>query len=387
MLNKGFSRRALVRSLAFLNLATLPKEAAQASTGSGLRSKRVVSRPALDPLAESAADVTWGADSNAGDILATTVEQGATPYRSEGYWSVIDLTPRYTFLHNQGGFNASATSNAGRSGIAANRVRAVHEGQGDVYAFNASITVSSSRPGAQHWLANPAGVLFGGTVIGAADGVYLNPIEVVLSDQPGPTAFNCTGVGAVYNLNRNRHTGQLGQTWAGIRIQSVGTVPIDNMLSGTGQFTVGLDLSMPDLDFGRDRAAIALKAGDRIHFNASASERRNSDHLMRANWVASPGSRDYCEYDATDRHWRLVLDGHQALTVSSDGVSLSRLTFDGGVVVGGQPVTGWRCMTGPEDREAAIDTTSVTLEQLARRVKALESALHQAGGANGFLTA
>jgi len=278
-------------------------------------------------------------------------------------------------------------------------------GQGDLVAYNASVRVSGVKSGATHWLANSAGVLINGTVIGEADGVYLNPRELYLTDEPtAGSIFNVTSVGDVVNMDRNHITdskanGGIGQVWAAYRAQSVGAEYVDNILSGTGKFFSGVDLSMSALDFGPNKAAILTKAGDRTYFNATSNEVDDASIFIRANWRATGGFNDYSFYDASVSRWKVVVGGNQSLQVSNAVVTVPVLATTENIVIGagkqlfiasqkiiGGRITGWTPMTGTPDSTTAFSTGTVTLPELASRVMAIEQALHLNGGVNGFLS-
>ena len=68
------------------------------------------------------------------------------------------------------------------------------------------------------FLANPPVSLFNGDINAGHNGVYLNPFELLLSDD----GYDVAGIGSVLNLNRTNATGALGATWMGYRVQSIG---------------------------------------------------------------------------------------------------------------------------------------------------------------------
>ena len=145
------------------------------------------------PLAESAYDVSLGNGplrqaklTISGSATAGTPGSGGNAEAT--YRNAVDLTPDYLCLVNSSGWNSSAGSNAGRTGIYASRRKLVHNGQGDLIAYNASVRITSTYSGATHWLASPAGVIINGTVVGEAQGAYLNPFELLLKDSTGSTA-------------------------------------------------------------------------------------------------------------------------------------------------------------------------------------------------------
>ena len=168
-----------------------------------------------------------------------------------------------------GGFNTDPLDHAlGRSGAFAQVDRLYHGGQGDLIARNFYGEVYSSRPGATHFLANPALVVENGN-LGVAGpsgaGCYLQHSEYIFNDGGQPVA----AIDRVRNYIRTNAGNSLGQVWIHDRPQSSGTQPIDAFYSVAGLGKVGLDFTPAVLT--ADKAAIALKTGDRIYFEASST--------------------------------------------------------------------------------------------------------------------
>lgn len=193
-------------------------------------------------------------------IGAATLSQPAT-----GYVYTPEAYPHYTWLYNSSGWNQATASNDGRTAACAYRTHVQNAGQGDCVAFNATGIVSGTRAGSTSFLANPGVTLYNGDVFGAADGVYLNPGEFSLNDQ----GFDVAGIGWVINLNRSVATGAKGAFWSGFRAQSIGSADVNSAFSASGKYDVGLDFSMITMD--ASKAAVALKADDRIYLNSSSS--------------------------------------------------------------------------------------------------------------------
>lgn len=365
----------------------------QSATDEQLNTTFSFSAPASSQLVESTYTVALGgADSNAAFRIAveasgaTTATQPAT-----GYVNAVDLTPDYVFMHSQTGWNQSTSTNDGRTGIYAHRVKMVQDGQGDLVAFNASIRVRTAKVGATHWLASPAAVLINGTLIGEVDGAYLNPRELFLTDMPAATSYNVTCFGDVINMNRNHVTdtqanGGIGQIWAAYRAQSVGTAAVDVILSANGKFFSGIDLSSSTLDFGTNKGAIAMKAGDRHYFNATSAQINDGTIFIRQGLRQTGGFADYTYYDGTALRWKAVVGGVEVLQVSNSQVTVPQINCTGIVLVGSQiqvagskvvgtRVTGYTAFTGANNTSTAYDSTTVTLPQLAARVAALQLAL------------
>lgn len=371
---------------------------ASVSPGTSIPFTQSSTAPAADPLVESALTVDFGgADSNAVYRIETNVSGATTAGQpTTGYSNAVDLTSDYIFVTSTSGHNQATGNNDGRTGIYAHRTKLVQDGQGDLVAYNASVRITGdAKPGATHWLANPAGVVINGTVIGEATGCYLNPFELFLIDKPNGTAFNTTAVGIVLNLSRNhvsdtQANGGIGQVWAGVRVQSVGTQQVENMISGTGKFFGGVDLSMPALDFGTNKAAMLMKADDRFYFNASAAEQNDGTVFIRANWRATTGFNDYWFYDTAALRWKVVVGGVETLQVSNTQITIPQVNCTGIVLVGnhiqvsgskvvGARILGYSAFTGALNRGSVYDTSTVTLVQLAERVAAIQADLTSHG--------
>jgi len=165
---------------------------------------------------------------------AATLQQPAT-----GYKYTEEAYPIAGYLVNTSGWNQNLGTNDGRTGAAFARVHVIQNGQGDAVAYNATCSMGSTLAGATSFLAEPACVLFNGDEFPTANGQYLNPYEVHLTDQ----GHDVAAVGLVNNFIRTNATGALGAFWAGSRMQSQGSVAADVAYSATGKWNFGLDLS------------------------------------------------------------------------------------------------------------------------------------------------
>lgn len=194
---------------------------------------------------------------------------GVNPFGSPGssYLYAPHIAPVFAQLRvgENVGFNSTTTQNGpGRTGATVIRAKVSHAGQGDAVCFNASAFVSGTTAGATSWLASPAVVLFNGDMLAGADGVYLNNTEFRVTSGP----YDCAAIGAVYNLDRDVDTGALGAGWDGIRIQSQGTAEINSGFRVDGLVDVVFNASRST---STNQAALAMKSGHRIYFNASAA--------------------------------------------------------------------------------------------------------------------
>lgn len=231
-----------------------------------------------------------------------------------GYTYQPESMPFYLYMLNQSGHNQDLASNEGRTGTAAIRVKLGQIGQGDATCFNGSVFVAGAKPGATHFLANPAGALFGGDMQAGQNGVYLNARELILQDY----GFDVAAIGDVVNLERTNATGALSTFWGGYRVQSIGSAAVDSILSATGKYRVGIDFAMTPTDFGGDQAAVSLKAGQRVYFNNAA----NAAGALEAGWRTTVFNGDYISYDLAVGGVVMVVGGVPVLQAKSD-----QLTF------------------------------------------------------------
>lgn len=219
------------------------------------------------------------------------------------YMFTPEASAHYLYLYNASGWNQAVSGNLGRTAAVGYRVQSFQGGQGDLINFSASCFVNGSKLGATSFLANPACSLFAGDSFAGADGVYLNPVEINLVDQ----GHDVAGVGAVYNLIRTNDTGNLGVFWAGIRLQSTGSVAVDTAWSTSGKYKFGLDFSAANL--GANQAAIITTLGQRWYGNAS-----NVDPNLR--YPTALGS-DWISDDSSVGGWNIAVGGGSRLQINA----------------------------------------------------------------------
>lgn len=224
-----------------------------------------------------------------------------------GYSYIPEAYPFYGVLYNASGWNEGTGGNEGRTAACFFRVDVKQAGQGDAMAYNASGFVTGARAGATHFLANPAVALFAGDLAAGSSGVYLNPREIIAHDR----GYDVACVGDVLNMDRTNNTGALACWWAAYRVQSVGTKAIDSLLSATGPVVVGIDLAMSTLDFGATKAAISLKANDRIYFGNAALASGNLPLDIRTTSF----NGDYIEYNSVLGGTQIVAGGTSVLQI------------------------------------------------------------------------
>jgi hypothetical protein len=289
-----------------------------------------VSSVASNPVVETGYAINiGGAASNAAYRVATTLEvtsmNPATDFPTTGYRNLIDHSRHYDWVESKIGHNESLSTNDGRTQDSVYRVRLIKSGQGDGAAYNFSVFVTApQRPGVTHWLANAAGIGINGTVVIAADGAYANPRETVITDKPNTIAYYGTGYNDVARIRRNagnrpKASGGIGEIQGAYRALSEGPEPVDNILSATGKWHVGVDLTMASADF-TDGNAVALKKEDGIVFDGSAAEQDDAEHFLRADGRMTSGGRYKIRFtgdSGTDR-LQFLADNLQALALRRD---------------------------------------------------------------------
>jgi hypothetical protein len=305
---------------------------------------------------------------------ATTLGQPASDYVE-----VAEAAPFSMWLYNESGWNQSlATSAGGRTGVANMHLRAYQAGQGDVMCLNLGAVAASTKAGATGFLANPAVGLINGGMNAVVDGANMAGLEFFVIDN----GFDVTGSGIIVQTARDEDTGALGTTWNGVRLQNIGSKAIDvgfmltNSGSGYGA-QVGLDLSSANFPAGAtawNQAAITLKAEQRIYFDATGTDAGAVSGIYRR---PSGTGTTYIDYDGVSS-MRHVVNGTATLQLTSTVVQANgHVNLASGKVLGVDNTqvvtsrrTGWAAPTGTPTR-STFDTGSVTLPQLAERVKAL----------------
>lgn len=234
---------------------------------------------------------------------ATTLTQPTT-----GYVYTPEAYPFYGVLYNSSGYNHSTTGNDGRTSACFSRVSVKQYGQGDAVCYNASGFATGTKVGATNFLAQPAVVLFNGDSEAGADYVYLNNYETNSHDN----GYDVAHLGIVLNATRTNATGAQGCWWGGVRVQSNGSAAWNNVISATGKFNTGIDFSMTGLDLGANKAAISLKAGDRVYLNNASS---NGNYTTSFNG-------DYIEYSSGVSGINFVIGGTSIMQIVAGQITL-----------------------------------------------------------------
>lgn len=189
---------------------------------------------------------------------------GAFGTPATGYTQFLENSMLHMSVLNYAGHNQSTSGNDGRTGSSILDLRFQHNGQGDYGALHISGLVAGAKAGATGFLANPAAVMMNGQLLAAANGAYLNILELNADD----LGFRAAAIGCVFNFKRTNAGSTLGEVWMGVRPQS-SNLASDVGYSLGGLWKRGLDLSAATLD--ANAAAITLKQGQRIYFGSTAS--------------------------------------------------------------------------------------------------------------------
>ena len=275
------------------------------------------------------------------------------------YHDVHGLAQDIVYHDYVAGYNTDDTDHhIGRSGGFVKHTRMAHGGQGDLTAHNYALSCYSQRPDVQHFLANPAILIYNGSLSVSASagyGCYLETAEINFIDN----GFSCSAFGDVRNYFRDGTDTALKMIWVHDRCQSANQ-PIDVVYSVVGNIKRGLDFTPAVLT--SDKAALTLKANDRIYLSSEAP----LDEILGGGtrWYSEILNNTYLNYDSASARIQLVVGSVAAFSCSSSAL------FVQGIQVMTTRQTGWTAATGTPTR-STFATGSVTLPQLAEHVKAL----------------
>lgn len=281
------------------------------------------------------------------------------------YTNFLEWNARVHIHDFSGGFNTAPGDHAlGRSGAFVDTLRLYFQSQGDLIARNFFGEISSTRAGATHWLAAPALAVENGN-LGVTAGVgtaYLQHSEYIFSDNGNDISV----IDRVRNYVRTNDTAALNETWNHDSPQSSGSKPIDAFYVPTGLSKRGLDLGLAD--FGAQKAAIGLKALDRIYFDVSSV----GDAIGFKPYSQNTG-QTFLAYDNTQSRLVLAVGNQPTLQPGINDVYMSKpwvtlpgldgaALFQNGQVTIGVPddnhvVLKWRNSLGV-DKRAVIAATS-----------------------------
>ena len=181
-----------------------------------------------------------GDDSHMGLGLShkTTGTSLGTP--SSGYLEIPELAAIASYDSNSSGYNASTTSNSGRTGALNFYAKNDNYGQGDSTSYFCNNFAGSSLSGATTFLAEPEVGCLGGQEFAGANGDFLEGLgDIDFHDGN----YDASVAGLVFNFNRGNATGNLNANWSGLELQNQGTYPINSELRASGPARIGLDLT------------------------------------------------------------------------------------------------------------------------------------------------
>lgn len=270
------------------------------------------------------------------------------------------------------GFNTDAADHSlGRSGAFARKVFLYHGGGGDLVADSYYLEVYSSRSGATHFLANPAVAIHNGNIgVSAAtgDGAYLQGSEYLFSDRADAAV---AAIDRVRNFARVNTGTTLEQVWGCDRIQ-VSDSAIDFVTSIAGNVKRGWDVTPATFD--SDKAAINLKAADRIYLNASSAADSQGIKwfatTLGGTWIE--GASELIKFGANSHDGAFIINaapsavnGLQSNSVATGGapqlvaqgsdtnIGLRLLTKGTGVLTAANVAAGW-LLTFPAETDTVV---------------------------------
>ena len=293
---------------------------------------------------------------------AATMTQPTT-----GYTFVPTTSAMFLYSKNTSGWNQGTANNVGRTGAASIFIKADNYGQGDLSGITISGLAVGTKAGSTDFLANPAIVLINGGCNAGSDGVYFNPREWNHSDG----GFDVACIGDVLNLGRTNATGAKSVLWTGYRVQSYGTAAVDNIMSATGLFMYGIDLSMQGLTF-TSGIALALKANQKIAFDCDDAASGN----LKRGWRATSGGNYAITYNPSNPALVFAAGGNPVLQLGPTNVLINSALRHTGTTVGfmnANPIgvySGWGTPTNYA-QVANFPGSSATLAQCGQVIGAL----------------
>lgn len=284
---------------------------------------------------------------------AATLTQPTT-----GYVQKPEAAGTYMFFYNSSGHNQALDWTVGRTGVAAHQIKVAHAGQGDVAAFTFGVEVYSTKAGATHFLAQPAGTILNGGV-----SAYVNYANIVLSElSVDDNGFDVNGSGHVVHMTRTNNAGGQEVFWRAFSILSNGSQDIDAGYMMRGKVKRGFDTSLADISV----ASLNMAADQKIVGNAAKTPTASANPAASGYYVWGTNGDATISYVSATSAW----------TFSKPVNLLSGQSYKiNNVQVLGARDTGWAAMTGTANKASVYDVASVTLPQLAGRVAALQAAL------------
>lgn len=203
-----------------------------------------------------------GLTGGASDPSYLTLTDTITVATVNGGTNTITFTPALTTSYPGAGPTAGRATHGWRTMSSTSHREFTHYGGGDMYAHLVrGVAGYSPIAGQNHMFFGSTIGIIGGDLSAGAVGNYITGIEIDHRDNG--YASGCVGV--ILNFQRTTNRNARGETWTGLKLKSEGGTAIDTVLTFAGTATMGVDLTMGD--FGTEKRAFGMKAGDRIGFN------------------------------------------------------------------------------------------------------------------------
>lgn len=244
----------------------------------------------------------------------TFVAPAATGTPTNTYKSFFELSSEVLVYDYTAGFNTSPSlESAGRSGAFLRAELIYHGGQGDIVGRSCYGHVYSNRPGATHWLSQPAVGADNGIMSitsPSGSGAYLQREEFILRDN----GYVASATYQVANLIRDNASAPLGNVWLFSRPQSIGAHPIDGFYVPFGKSKRGIDFG--GSDFGTDKAAVITKPNDRWYLNGYAAP-----DSIGAVFITTTLGGEWVSYASSDARVEIASKGRRVFAAGANSSS------------------------------------------------------------------
>lgn len=251
---------------------------------------------------------TVGFSATPGSAVLFTRELASPPVTGSGASATLNLTSGIPSALSLG----AAVFNGRRTMAARHFIEVDHRAEGD--AGGIVIRMYAGRTptlGQRHPFLNQTAGAMHYDVMLTAPGTYGNCSEGVVNDN-GNDGW---GIGHITNLQRTVNTEPNKNCWYGHLVASAtGALPINAHLTVTGPSDCALNTVIGD--YGANKAAIALKAADRIYFDHSVDATLNPDvYPLHGNVVGNShmSVRANGEIDSRGKRLEFVVNGNLSL--------------------------------------------------------------------------
>lgn len=269
-------------------------------------SAEISERPALSTSHASIATAFDGDYTGAFTAHAHTLSGDALGVPTTGYHRTPETSAAYIWGHNLSGHNEQTGGVDGRTMGSVVRIRATQYGQGDYSCLNLESFTNSVKPGATHYLANPASQVIASVQSAGCDGAAIqNELRFV------DNGYDIHCAPLVLSLDRRNKTGNLNAWWPGLRVQAVGTEEIDVGVSISGPVRHGVDVSSAVVD----EAALALGPDQTISFNAKTT----TDSAGLKRFADTDVDDVTMKYNPTTQALEIAFQGNVIAHFNADG--------------------------------------------------------------------